>query len=78
MNHYQATDSVQDHARSVAYDTAMGYIKGVGDLLIDLSYCIALIGAGLCIILHVAGWEKCARWARILTVAYVLIKYLLG
>lgn len=72
----QATDSVQEHARSVAYDTMMGFIQGVGDLLIDLSYCIALIGAGGCIIFHVAGWDKGKKWAGILTVAYVFIKFL--
>jgi murein DD-endopeptidase MepM/ murein hydrolase activator NlpD len=72
----QATDSVQEHARSVAYDTAMGFLKGVGDLLLDLSYSIALIGGGLCIIFGVAGWDKGKRWAGILTVAYVFIKYL--
>lgn len=72
----QATDNVQEHARSVIYDTAMGFIQGVGDLLIDLSYCIALIGSGMCIIFHVAGWDKGRKWAGILTCAYVFIKFL--
>ncbi|NOU98415.1 M23 family metallopeptidase [Paenibacillus planticolens] len=72
----QATDNMQEHARSVVYETAIGFLKGVGDLLLDLSYTIALIGGGLCIILHVAGWEKGARWAGILAVAYVLIKFI--
>jgi hypothetical protein len=72
----QAKDNVQEHARSVAYDTMIGFVKGVGDLLLDLSYSIALIGGGMCIILHVAGWEKGARWAGILTVAYIFIKYM--
>lgn len=72
----QATDSVQEHARSVAYDTMIGFIQGIGDLLLDMSYCIALIGSGMCIIFHVAGWDKGKRWAGILTVAYVFIKFL--
>lgn len=71
-----AHDSVREHTRSVAYDTVVGLFEGFGDLLVDLSYSIALIGGGLAIILHVAGWDKGARWAGMLTVGYVLIKYL--
>lgn len=71
-----ASDNVTEHVRSILYDTFMGFLQGVGDLLIDLSYSIALIGGGMCIIFHVAGWAAGKRWAGILTVAYVFIKYL--
>lgn len=71
-----ASESVQEHARSLAYNTAIGFLKGVGDLLMDLSYSAALIGGGLAIVLYVAGWKDGTRWAGMLTVGYVLIKYL--
>lgn len=74
----KAQASAQDHARSMTYDVIMGTLQGIRDTLVDLSYSIALIGGGLAIILHVAGWDKGTRWAGILTVSYVLIKYLLG
>ncbi|TVY07193.1 M23 family metallopeptidase [Paenibacillus cremeus] len=71
-----AHQSVQEHVRSIAYDTVMGFIKGIGDLVFDLSYAIALLGGGLAIILYVAGWRDGARWAGMLTVGYSIIKYL--
>jgi hypothetical protein len=73
-----AHESAQEHARSFAYDFAIGTLNGIRDFIVDMSYSIALIGGGLAIILHVAGWEKGTRWAGMLTVGYVLIKYLLG
>lgn len=73
-----AHEQAKDSARDFIYDTVIGIIEGVRDLIVDLSYSIALIGAGLSIIFHVAGWKDGKRWAGILTVAYVLIKYLLG
>jgi hypothetical protein len=73
-----AHEQAKDKARDFIYDTAIGILEGLRDLIVDLSYSIALIGGGLAIILHIAGWEKGKNWAGILTVAYVLIKYLLG
>lgn len=72
----QAQDNVQEHARSILYDTVIGFFEGLGDLLVDMSYVIALLGSGMCIIFHVAGWEKGMKWAGILTVAYVFIKFI--
>lgn len=73
-----AHEQARDSARNFVYDTALGFIEGVRDLLVDLSYSIALVGGGLCIIFYVAGWEKGKNWAGILTAAYILIKYLLA
>jgi hypothetical protein len=73
-----AHESAQESARSFVYDFAMGTLSGVRDFVVDMSYSIALIGGGLAIIMHVAGWEKGTRIAGMLTVGYVLIKYLLG
>lgn len=71
-------ENTREKAEHHIYDYALGILDAFRDLLVDLSYSIALIGSGLCIILHVAGWEKGRNWAGILTAAYVLIKYLLG
>lgn len=73
-----AINVVEDKAKEMTYEIVMGVLGGLRDLVVDLSYSIALIGGGIAIILHVAGWEKGTRWAGILTVCYVLIKYLLG
>jgi hypothetical protein len=74
----QAQDNVQEHARSMVYDVFMGFIEGLEDLIMDMAYTIGLVGAGLCIIFHVAGWDKGKKWAGILTVSYVFIKFLGG
>lgn len=74
----EAKASVEDSARSFTYKVAMGILEGLRDLLVDLSYSVALVGGGLAIILHVSGYEKGKNWAGMLTVGYVLIKYLLG
>jgi len=71
-------DSFKEQARELTKDIIFGILEGVRDVIVDLSYSIALIGGGLCIIFYVAGWDKGKRWAGILTVAYVLIKYILG
>jgi murein DD-endopeptidase MepM/ murein hydrolase activator NlpD len=73
-----AHESAQEKARSFVYDFAIGTLNGIRDFVVDMSYSIALIGGGLAIILHVAGWERGTRIAGMLTVGYVLIKYLLG
>lgn len=72
-----AHEAAHDKARDFVYDTALGILEGVRDLVVDLSYSIALVGGGLAIILHVAGWKDGGRWAGILTAAFALIKYLL-
>jgi hypothetical protein len=73
-----AQQSAAEHARSLTYDIVMGIGQGLRDYVVDMSYSIALIGGGLAIILHVAGWRDGTRWAGILTVSFALIKYVLG
>lgn len=75
---HHAQDSAQGHARAFAYDFMMGALEGIRDFIVDMSYTIALVGGGLCIIFHAAGWKGGQRWAGILTVGYVLIKYFMG
>lgn len=43
-----------------------------------MSYSVALVGAGIFIILYVVGYEKGARNAAMLFVAWVLITFLLA
>lgn len=74
----EAKAGATEHVRSATYDVAMGILEGVRDVLVDLSYSVCLIGGGLCIILHVAGWRDGGRWAGLLATAFALIKYVLG
>jgi len=74
----KSTESIRESAQHKVYDIILGILEGLRDLVVDLSYSIALIGGGLAIILHVAGYEKGKRWAGVLTVGYTLIKYVLG
>jgi hypothetical protein len=71
-------ESAREQAEHKAYDIALGILDALRDLLVDLSYSIALVGSGLCILFHVAGWKGGGRWAGILTLGYVLVRYLLG
>lgn len=71
-------DEIRKHARAQVKEVIMGSLAGIGDVVVDLAYSVALVGGGLSIILHVAGWGKGKRWTGILVVGYTLIKYLLG
>lgn len=74
----KSAESLMESMEHKAYDITLGILAGLRDLIVDLSYSVALIGGGLTIIFHVAGWPDGKRWAGVLTVAYVLIKYLLA
>jgi len=50
----------------------------ISQYLLDMSYSIALVGGGLCILLWLAGWKDGKRWTGILFMAEILIHYLLG
>jgi hypothetical protein len=68
----------QEEATNLTTDVALGVLEGLRDVVLDLSFGIALIGGGLCILFKVAGWEGGYRWASILFVAHVLIRFILG
>lgn len=51
------------------WETLIGSIK-------TLSYSVALVGAGIFIILHVVGYEKGSRYASILVTLWALITFL--
>lgn len=72
-----AHESARAHASSLVYDFVAGTLDGLRDLVVDYSYAIALLGGGAAIILHTAGWRDGTRWAGMLAVGFVLIRYLL-
>lgn len=47
------------------------------EFLVDVSFTVALIGGGICILMWVAGWKDGFRWTGILFVGNVLIRFLL-
>ena len=69
---------LRDNSEEWLREAAIGVLEGLGDILVDLIYGIALVGGGVCIVLKVAGWRDGYRWASILQVSYVLIRYILG
>jgi hypothetical protein len=69
---------VREKSEEMTREIVLGILDALRDIVVDLSYSIALVGGGLCIIFKVAGWDDGYKWAGILSVAYVLIKFLLG
>jgi hypothetical protein len=71
---WNSTEGLRDHARDMAIDIALGICDALGDLLVG----VTLVGTAVCIIMKVAGWKDGGRWAGILMVSNVLLKYLFG
>ncbi|KGE16246.1 hypothetical protein [Paenibacillus wynnii] len=71
-------ESIKEQSREATKEILIGAFVGLKDVVVDMSYSIALIGGGLSIVLYVAGWTKGKRWTSLLVVGYTLIKYLLG
>lgn len=71
-------EGLKETVRAQTREIMIEALKGLGDVIVDLSYSIALVGGGLTLILSIAGWEQGKRWTGILAVGYVLIKLLLG
>lgn len=71
-------ESIRDWSRQQATEAIMGALDAVRDVLVDLSFTIALVGSGLCLLFWVAGWQDGKRWTGMLCLGYVLIKFLLG
>lgn len=74
----QGKESVREGAESMTKEIAAGIMDALKDLAVDMAYSVALVGGGLCIIFKVAGWDNGYKWAGILSVAFVFIRYLLG
>lgn len=71
-------EGLEQHAREVTKDVVFGILEGIRDVVVDLSFSVALIGGGLGIVFHLAGWDRGKKLTGILVVGYTLIKYLLG
>jgi hypothetical protein len=78
LNEYDGGGGFQGYVKEKTYEVIMGVSEAIGELLYDLSGGLALIGGGLCIIFHVAGWRDGLRWTGVLFVSSLMIRYLLG
>lgn len=72
LNYFDGT--IKEWARENSQEFFIGVLQGLGDILFDMSYAIALLGGGICVLLWVAGWRDGSRWASILVVASVIIR----
>lgn len=70
--------STAEKVKETTKEVVIEVLVALGELIVDLAMAIALIGGGLCILFKVAGWDDGFKWAGILFLANVLIKYLLG
>jgi Peptidase family M23 len=69
-----AAEGLRGKAADVTTEILLGIIDAVKDLLLAGT----LIGSAVLILLKVAGWRDGGRWAGVLLVANVLIKFLFG
>lgn len=69
-----AAEGLRGKAADVTTEILLGIIDAVKDLLLDAT----LVGSAVLILLKVAGWRDGGRWAGVLLVANILIKFLFG
>ena len=65
-------------AKEQVKEAVIGGLEGIKDILLELSYSFALVGGGICVLLWLSGWRNGNRWAGILFIAHVLVRFLLG
>lgn len=65
-------EAIKEHAKELTIEILQGVGEAIGELLAS----VALVGAGLCIILKVCGWKDGGRWAGMLIGANVILKCL--
>lgn len=70
--------SFGDMANEYAKEALIEGLKALGEIIVELSGAIGLVGAGLMIIMQVAGYKDGNKWAGSLFVLSILIKYILG
>jgi hypothetical protein len=68
------TESVREKAADMTTEIALGIFDALKDFLLAGT----LIGSAVLIILKVAGWRDGGRWAGVLIVVNVLLKFLFG
>ena len=69
-----STEGIREWTADAATEIALGLLDALKDLLLGTT----LIGSGVLILLKVAGWRDGGRWAGLLLVANILIKFLFG
>jgi hypothetical protein len=68
------TESIRDKAADMTTEIALGIFDALKDFLLAGT----LIGSAVLIILKVAGWSDGGRWAGVLIVVNILLKFLFG
>jgi murein DD-endopeptidase MepM/ murein hydrolase activator NlpD len=68
------TESVREKAADMTIEIALGIFDALKDFLLAGT----LIGAAVLIILKVAGWRDGGRWAGVLLVVNIMLKFLFG
>jgi murein DD-endopeptidase MepM/ murein hydrolase activator NlpD len=68
------TESVREKAADMTTEIALGIFDALKDFLLAGT----LIGAAVLILLKVAGWRDGGRWAGVLIVVNILLKFLFG
>jgi hypothetical protein len=72
------TGSLKEWAKDQTTDVIKGILESIRDVFVDSSYSVALVGGGICILLWMGGWDNGKKWAGILLMSHVLIRFLLG
>ncbi|MCI3922511.1 hypothetical protein MO973_19960 [Paenibacillus sp. TRM 82003] len=73
-----APEGMKGWAKEQVQEALIGALEALRDVVVDLSYSIALVGGGVCILLWISGWRDGKRWSGILLMAHILISFLLG
>jgi hypothetical protein len=68
------TESIREKAADMTTEIALGIFDALKEFLLAGT----LIGAAVLIILKIAGWRDGGRWAGVLIVVNVLLKFLFG
>lgn len=74
----EQTNSLKAQAKEQVQEWVLGGLEALRDITVDLSYSAALVGGGICILLFLSGWKDGKRWAGILFMSNVLIRFLFG
>ncbi|AZU61094.1 M23 family metallopeptidase [Neobacillus mesonae] len=71
---WSSSESIREKTADVATEVILGILDAAKDLIMAGT----LLGAGVLIILKVAGWRDGGRWAGVLLVVNVLLRALFG
>jgi hypothetical protein len=70
----RSTDGLREKTADMAIEIALGIFDALKDLLLGAT----MVTSAMLIILKVAGWRDGGRWAGVLIVINILIKFLFG